>query len=127
MTSMEKTVKLPSFDGKPESYQKWKMRFWAYAVVHKFRQALNDGGEPIMPTSEDAELDLTTEAGKKAEEAKKRNAVAIANFTMSFDTSALMGLIYKSMNADWPGGQAHLVVKALQENMNPRTPLQELR
>ncbi len=45
--------------------------------------------------------------------AKERNAVAMANLTMAFETESLFGMVYKSMSNDWLAGLARKVVVQL--------------
>ena len=56
-------------------------------------------------------IDLTTDAGKVTAASKQRNAVAMANLTMAFETESIFGMVYKSMSKDFPAGLAHLVQK----------------
>ena len=116
---LEKTVKLPTFDGKRSSFQIWWTRFLAYATVFMFRQALVIGGESKLPQTEDEVLDLTEEDDRKKELARKRNAVAMANLTMAFTGEETMGLIYDAQSQEWPAGLAHKVVKALMSKYQP--------
>jgi hypothetical protein len=51
--------------------------------------------------------------------AKRRNAIAMASLTMAFTSESTMGLIYKAQIEEWPGGLAHLVVKALRAKYMP--------
>jgi hypothetical protein len=56
-----KALKLPLFDGEQgKSYQVWWLKFECYAAVLKFKQALQDGGEPELPDAEGTVLDLTS-------------------------------------------------------------------
>ena len=118
-TLSEKSVKLPTFDGSHATFQLWWTRFKAYATVYKFDQALKVGGERDLPASESVTIDTSTDVGKRQEAAKKRNAVAMANLTMAFTTEATMGLVYKAMSNDWPGGLAHEVTAALLKKYKP--------
>ena len=118
MDSSDKSVRMPSFDGAPKNFQVWWMRFKAFATVHRFLQALTIGGETDMPATDatvlDSQLDVLSIA------AKKRNAIAMANLTMAFSSEATMGLAYKAITTDWPGGLAHLVVKSLMDKYQPK-------
>ena len=90
-----KTVKLPKFDGAHEGFHIWWMRFTAYATVFKFVQALREGGEAELPGTEAAGADETTAAGR----ATKRNAIAMASFTMAFTKEKLIGMIKRAKTA----------------------------
>jgi hypothetical protein len=72
-----------------------------------------------MPSTEMAAIDETTDAGKTSAAALRRNAVAMAHFTVAFSTEATMGIVYTAQSADWPKGLAHLVVKFLFKKYKP--------
>ena len=108
-----KSVRLPTFGGAQKDFQVWWTRFLAYGSVYKFALALKESDEVDLPKSDADVLDLTTDAGKKKDLARKRNNIAMANFTMAFTSEALMGLVFKAQSADWPGGKASFVVKGL--------------
>jgi hypothetical protein len=76
-STIVKAVKLPTFDGKRESYQLWLTRFKAYAAVHLFIAALGNSKETDLPADEATVVDTSTAAGKREEAAKKRNNIAI--------------------------------------------------
>jgi hypothetical protein len=48
---------------------------------------------------------------------------------MVFTSEGTMGLVYKAMNANWPNGLAHLVIKGLFKKYRPQdtVTLMELR
>jgi hypothetical protein len=61
----------------------------AYASVHQFTQALKTGGEMnAMPARDDATVDAITHPAMA--QAKKRNAIAMANLTMAFTSEMTM-------------------------------------
>ena len=113
-SSSEKSMWLPMFDGAPKNFQLWWMRFVAYVMVYKFNKAIRkDVPNQDLPLNKAEALDESDNAHKKEIAVKKRNAVAMANFLMVFTSEGTMGLVYKVMNADWPNGLAHLVIKGL--------------
>jgi hypothetical protein len=57
--------------------------------------------------------------GKKMLAAKKRNEVAMANFTMAFTTEGVMGLVYRALTTDWPSGLAMVVDQGLLKKYRP--------
>lgn len=73
-----KSLKLPSFDGEHKSFQVWWTRFMAYAGVFGFAKALREGGESIMPRTDETAIDIATAPGRAKEAAKKRNVIAMA-------------------------------------------------
>ena len=44
----------------------------------------------------------------------------MANLSMAFTSEGSMGLIYKAMTPDWPGGLAYLVVEQLFKKYQPQ-------
>ncbi len=118
-TSVTKSARLPTFSGQREEFQMWWIRFVAHAEMCGFLTALEIGGETTMPDSSTEVLDLTTDDGKLAAASKQRNAMAMANLTMAFDSESLFGMIYKSMSKEYRAGKAHLVVKELFNKYNP--------
>ena len=118
--SESNSVKLPTFDGKAKNFTMFWMRFKAYGAVKGFLPALQDGGEDDMPVDEVTVLDLTDPDERKQNEAKKRNAVAVASLTMAFTTQALMKHVNKACDEDWPGGLAHKIVKSLFAKYRPK-------
>ena len=116
----ERKLSLPEFDGASDKYQLWKTKFIAYAGVYGFQSALKDGGETEMPATDATALDLTTETGKSADKAKKRNALAMANLTTAMKTNEAMSVVYESYTAEWPQGLAHLVMKELDKTHAPK-------
>jgi hypothetical protein len=98
------------------------MRFKVYrhAKVYKFASALKIGGEADMTASDATVVDLTNALGLRQEAAKKRNEIAIANFTMAFASEDTISLVYKAATADWPDGLAHLIVVAMLQKYMPQ-------
>jgi hypothetical protein len=85
-----KSVKIPQFDGKKESFQVWFARFRCYAAISKFTAAIQGNPEPDLPTRE--EQTSTDTDDQKA--ARKRNSAAVYSFTLAFTTDGLMQLVF---------------------------------
>jgi hypothetical protein len=119
-STYKKSVRLPTFDSTVEKFQIFWMRFKAYAKLYKFLQALTIGGETHLPATDATTIDLTTDAVMLQAAAKKRNEIAIANFTMAFTSEGTISLVYKAANADWPDGLAHLIVVAMLQRYMPQ-------
>ena len=113
-----KTVKLPRWDGKQGTFQTWYARFKAYAGVFGFSKALEVDTD--MPINEGVTLDLSEEVGRLSEAARKRNAVAMANLTMAFESEVAMTCVYEAMTEDWPSGLAHKVTSRLIKKYAPK-------
>lgn len=90
----------------------------AFASVQGFEAALFEVAEPDVPESETA-AHVPDEEGDRQIAAKKRNSLAVANLTMAFQTDALMGLVYKAIDEDFPAGQAWKIVAALKRQYMP--------
>ena len=118
--SESKSVRLPTFGGAQKDFQIWWTRFLAYGSVYKFAAALSESDEADLPPKDNSVLDLSTDDGKRQEAARKRNNIAMANFTMAFTTEALMGLVFKAQSTDWPAGKASRVVRALMAKYMPK-------
>jgi hypothetical protein len=119
VSSSLKSVRLPLFSGVRKDFHTWWIRFVAFANMSNFLEALKKGGEASIPSSDSVVIDITTDAGKMVAAAKKRNALAMANLTMAFQTENLFGIIYKTMSTDWPAGLAHEVVVQLSNKYSP--------
>jgi len=118
--SESKRLSLPEFNGDGTKYQLWKTKLMAYAGVYGFVAALREGGESTMPVSEVTVLDLSKTSDKAANEAKKRNAIAMANLTMAMSTEEAMSVVYESYSNEWPGGLAHVVMSELEKKYAPK-------
>jgi hypothetical protein len=71
-SSSEKSVKLPSFDGKAQNVQMWWTQFSGFAHVHGFSEAVRkDAPEPDLPSSDAEVLDKSSDQDKKKIAAKK--------------------------------------------------------
>jgi hypothetical protein len=80
----------------------WWICFRAFATVYKFVMALRPTDKASLLPSEEEVLDDTVPADLLKIAARKRNAVAMANFALSFTNETTMGMIYKSIT---PMGQ----------------------
>ena len=105
------SVRLPMFDGDHKKFQMWNTRFRAFATVSRFAEAL--APQAMMPAREDELIDETTDDGRLKALAIRRNGVAMANLSMAFTSEGTIGLVYKAMTPEWPGGLAYLVMEAL--------------
>jgi hypothetical protein len=80
----------------------WWVRFRALATVHRFVLALSDKDEVDLPDKEEEVLDENDVEGKKKIAARKRNAVAMANYSMAFSCESNLGMIFNSITPNWP-------------------------
>ena len=63
---------------------------------------MKEGGDPDMPANDQDALDPSDEENKKKILAKKQNILAVAAFTMAFETDALTKHIDKGTTTNWP-------------------------
>ena len=116
-----KSIRVPTFDGDEDHYQKWWMRFKACATLSGFSQALIDARETDPPNDyEEADaLTGTDDDTLKKKKAMLRNDKAIASFTLAFTTNELLDIIMESQTDEWPDGQAWTIMKKLQGKCRP--------
>jgi hypothetical protein len=112
-------MKLPTFDGDYKKFQMWWTRFEVFSIYYDFKEALTGEDDKIRPSSDKEEIDAATSEGKVKEEAKKRNQRAMMYLTMAFTSESVMGMVYRSRTAAWPGGLARSVVMSLMKKYRP--------
>ena len=118
--SAVKSVKLPVFDDKASEYQKWYVRFRAYASVCGFTESIKHTPDPNLPEREDTSLDLSKVSELVQSKARKKNAIAMANLTMALTGDSSMAIIFDVMdNDEWPGGLAWKIIEALKHKYAP--------
>jgi gag-polypeptide of LTR copia-type len=110
-----KGLLLPYFDGDPNKFKGWWMRFKAYATIKNFAPAIDRTKEADLPDTE--ATDVSSDKSKKA--ARDRNMMAIACLTASFQDDGLLNMIEQSMTMDWPSGLAYVVVDELFKRYRP--------
>ena len=107
------SVRLTTYDGNKDNFALYNARMSAYATMYGFAEAIKEEAGPNLPSSQDAVIDESTPVGVKQARAKKQNACAFANYTMSFTTEDLLNKIESAKTTEWPEGLAHLVKKSL--------------
>jgi hypothetical protein len=118
--STGRSVRLPSFSGKTKDFMIWWIRFRAFATVYRFVEALRDADEASLPAREDTALDEAVPAEKLSIPARKRNAVAMANYSMAMTAESNLGMIFKAITAEWPAGKASIVTRLLKAKYMPQ-------
>jgi hypothetical protein len=111
-----KSVKVPTFDGKRDSFQVWWLRFQAFSKAYKFRSAIDDKKGADLPNKEAPQVGDTT----AQEEARERNSTAVYYLTLAFESGESMKFIYKGFTPEYPNGLACLVIKALMKKFKPQ-------
>jgi hypothetical protein len=114
---------VPKFDGKKESYAKWRLVFGAYAANKNFRGSLK-ATTAGLPSKESVVTSVKTEADAKNKEeaawtkAKKNNAAAVAAISLACQESEYaLSLVMDSIDNDWPNGLAWKAMLYLEEAM----------
>ena len=124
MTSMEEDrdetyIKGKVFSGKKKDWRKFSRRHLAIAALKKASSAYQKGGDSNLPTSEDAVIDVSTDAGKKAQVAKLANMKAMAMLTLAIEDDTNFAIVEAGSTDAWPGGLAHKVWEALNKKYAP--------
>jgi hypothetical protein len=110
-----KGLLLPYFNGEPDKFKGWWMRFKAFATIKSFGPAIQRTKEAELPADESTNVS----SDKPKQAAKNRNLMAIACLTAAFQDDGLLNLIEGSMTQQWPSGLAYLVVDALYKRYRP--------
>jgi hypothetical protein len=110
-----KGLLLPFFNGDPNKFKGWWMRFKAYATIKNFAAAIERTKETELPATE--VTDVSSDMPKKS--ARDRNMMAIACLTASFQDDGLLNMVEQSMTSDWPSGLACVVVDELFKKYRP--------
>ena len=101
-----KTIRVPTFDGDENQYQKWQMRFRAYAKLVGFSKTLQETPEADLP-NDSAEAEALTGSDDTVQKQKKAvlyNDKAIASFTLAFTIDELLNMVMESQTNEWPDG-----------------------
>ena len=123
MSDSNKSIALPTFNGKVEDYQVWWTKFMAFATAKGFEQALL-GRETDLPAMQKTTLDPAKD--KEKIEAKQRNSLAMAYLLSALKTQADISMAYDAMDTDWPGGLACKVVENLESVYRPKDTITEV-
>ena len=112
------TIRIPTYDGRRENYQKWKMQFKAYCVVRGFHQALR------RVTVNMAANHLDTQMASGADDRDKikyirDNEKAFSAYTLALEGDQVFQLITTAITTDWPDGAAHLITERLETQCQP--------
>ena len=103
MSDANKSVTLPTFNGKDEAFQVWWTKFRAFATAKGFVAALTGAEKGDLPMTEAQALDKTDAAEKKKIKARERNSLAMAYMLQAFKADADISLAFETMDDDWPG------------------------
>ena len=102
------------------NYDVWKMRIYAYLTVLGCVEALDENF--ILPPHPKVLASSTDTADAKTVELKKKvkyNNLAVAALTMAFTHPEHMEIVHSSVNNEYPQGIAKVIMKKLEQKMNP--------
>ena len=119
-------ITIPKFSGDKDDWTMWWFKFVAFCGICGCAAAIGDAAEADMPAKESEVLDLSKDADKKKEAAKKRNFQAMMMLTNALESANDMAALMSSMDADWPSGLAWKVVKTLKSFYEPKDQMSEV-
>jgi hypothetical protein len=111
--------KVPMFDGRAESFDRWEIQWNAFAEVENITEALGTKLNTDMPQNSNHILNPVKDKDKKMIVASKANKRAMAYYALEFKTMKFLRLITKSKTDEWPGGEAWRLKKALMAKYRP--------
>ena len=83
----KKSMNIPVFTGKKEDFHLWWAKYYAYATIKEFEEALEKGTDlPDDPTTLDTDLAVA----EKQKRVIKNNKMAIASLIMACGNSGLL-------------------------------------
>jgi gag-polypeptide of LTR copia-type/Zinc knuckle len=110
-----KGLLVPFFDGDPNKFKGWWIRFRAYATIKNFASAIERTKETDLPATETT--DVSSDKPKKS--ARDRNMMAVACLTATFQDDGLLNIVEQSMTGDWPSGLACVIIDELFKRYRP--------
>ena len=121
---MLKSVKIPSFSGKPEEYQIWLLKMTAFCGILKCAEYMKTTKHPDLPEYEEEGKETNDDGTvrpdtQKEKDARAGNLMAMLQLTVAFNSEWLMGKIFASRNDKWPSGRAYVVMKSLADKFAP--------
>jgi hypothetical protein len=119
MNMSEVKSKMPMFDGRAESFDRWEIQWNALAEVENITEALGTKLNTDMPQNSKHILNPVEDKDTKMIVASKANKRAMAYYALAFKTMKLLRLITKAKTDEWPGGEAWRVKKALMAKYRP--------
>ena len=103
---------MPVFDGTHATFQVWWMQFTAFAIIHRFKAAINpEGVEGDLPVMEATEI-VAGADGAPARAAVRRNSVAYANLSLALNSEQLVCILVAGQTTAWCGFLRVAVVSA---------------
>ena len=114
-----KTIKCPVFDGRPEQFRSWYVKFEAYAGGQGIEEAINKTIDPRMPDRFDSAADDDEDVAAEERAAKKENKVAYAHLSNCLTSARDMVFIKRARTEEWPKGLASEVIRQMFARYKP--------
>jgi hypothetical protein len=106
MSLSEVKSKVPMFDGKADSFDRWEIQWNAFAEVENITDVLGTKLNSEMPQNSKHVFYPTKDKDKKMSVASKAKKRAMAYYALAFKTMKLLRLIAKAKTDEWTGGDA---------------------
>lgn len=103
---------IPTFDGKKENYQRFMLKFRAYASERGFKRVLTSSDDK----PEDPEAAGLTEVQQKW---VKENEKAVSAYTMALTGEEVFEVICNSVTENYPDGLAYQITEELKREYQP--------
>ena len=116
---LTKSLKCPYFDGKPEKFLSWYLRFESYADVMGFERAIRSTIDPRMPDRHDSAPSTNAIIATAEEAAKKENKAAFAYLAICLESARDLTFVKKARTEEWPRGLAADIIKQMFARYKP--------
>ena len=121
---MLKSVKIPSFSGKPEEHQIWSLKMTAFCGILKCAECMKTSKHADLPEHEEEGKETNDDGTvrpdtQKEKDARAGNLMAMLQLTVAFDSEWLMGKTFASRSDKWPSGRAYVAMKSLADKFAP--------
>ena len=118
LSTIDRALKIVPFDGKIETWPRWRARFEAMAQVKGFWMALKKKGN-LPQDPEDYDTGMSAEQKAAAERAIKMNSIAYSTLILSVEGDPGFGRVDSARTEHYPTGIAYLAWERLLEEYEP--------
>ena len=112
MSASDRSIPLPVFNGKEESYTVWKAKIEGFAQVKGIWKAIQN--KSALPVTEATGGDADVESTIKA------NALLMAYLLNAFSKDSDVQIVMSTKSTEWPSGVAHKVFEKLDKKYQPK-------
>jgi hypothetical protein len=112
-------LKFSVYQGDPDKFQRFLLRYKAYANAKGFADAL----VPLATNMPTSETDITDTDPKIAAIKKayvKANANAVSVYTLALEGDQVFQMVMSAITPDWPNGLAHMITDKLKAQYQPQ-------